>query len=362
MWSSQQSSCGFPIPLVVDKSTKESSKNKNTAEEIKCRQKLKIRREKHKKNKLVRRFNIKYLNKKLKDEASSLQHNVPISRFFDQAIPIEPTYLDPDYYPNKYFHPILGKLINFKRITSLTHNFYEKEYEYIIEERKIQKVKKKNHSFAKFDELTIFLKNSQNENAYYQVSFQEDLKNDCYEKVDDIFFQTREYNLLIPTQEEMIIEQKRQKKKRAFLLNQENDIQSDIKSMPYFKIREKFHNEPIASILLSLSHNDLMLDMLGFDFAKLSGNLEGFDTFNCQRTSNWVLFYQAFIRFKMDDQMNQFNISRDLIRLVDIDGDEIFGEMILYKNIVVNDGNQFNDIYFIFKEANQKLKHRKYKR
>lgn len=380
MWTPNLS-FSFPSPLDIgsEKKIKEFTKHQKTtyqtsdAEEIQCRKKLKIRREKHKKNKLIRRFNIKYLNKKQKLNAVAEDHNVPITRYYDQAIPIESTYLDSIYSETKYLHPILGKMIHFKRLTCITHIFDLDEYEYTIEERRTIKIGKKRCHFYKFDELINHLENSGYEYAHQLQSYLTSLMNVSTTILDDTFQQylghARETTspMLIKSYDEIIEEkkesQKLKKKKVLIFPSSDGDnvgIKQEIRAMPYFKITEKASSQSIAHNIMSLSHNSLMLDMLGFDHTKLSSEMEGFDVFNCQKTSNWVLFYITYIKFKMDDQANQFIFCKELMKLVDIDGDEIYGDMSMYKNRIEIANNIIYEVYFIFKEANLKLKNRKH--
>lgn len=47
-------------------------------------------------------------------------------------------------------------------------------------------------------------------------------------------------------------------------------------------------------------------------------------------------------------------LSQDLVKLYDIDGDEVVGEMTLYKNQTLVQEDIFNEIYFIFKRKVKK--------
>lgn len=264
----------------------------------KCRKKLKIRRERHRQNKIFRMFKIKNLDKTLSRDTHA-RENIPISRIFDNAIPIDRTFSETNYGEGKYYHPILGKLRLFKRITSIINHYDREEYEYKIEERfaqfKNQVINSdKNPSFVLAGNLLSLLKNYNFEYTgllykylEHSIAFAhlDSYNGHLFHPIDKSGNQA----VLFPSFDELEKEYYYKNKQQKIpiikqSLSQNDDAMLDeIKSLPYIKIIEKVNalDHQITSHLLGLYHNKYMLDILGFEFIRLSGQLQGFEVFNC---------------------------------------------------------------------------------
>lgn len=174
MWPPQPSKA-FPCPLATKSQktmqTKDTLSSNGTltktglsVDSVKCRKKLKIKRELHKKNKIVRPYNIKHLNKTTMNETMKSKTTC-IARIFDHALPIDTTFLEPNDAGANYIHPILGSLSSFKRITSIVFDQKTDEYNCRIENRYFNPsdVKSSDQKFYKVEALLRVLKNSYKE-------------------------------------------------------------------------------------------------------------------------------------------------------------------------------------------------------
>lgn len=371
---------------------------------------------------------IKFLNK-FRRESRLSKHRVVISRFFDHAIPIEPTHLDQIHTNNKYLHPIIGGMIHFKRIVSITNKCTQDIYEYMVEERQSGKINNKSSKkFERTDELISYLKSSDCRYCKEQLTCIETSISQQKKKASKRKKRTKSKNMdgkkstsepkLVIQQEQMTLEEEKtktgqvvpselsQKTKRNEICNNnemshinglknckingfnsssisgknlpranmiptlfeikrqqkqklnqkietealinDSDLNKAIKSLPYLKITEKICNEPTANSLLSLAHNHMMRNVLGFFNVKLSGELEGYEIFNCQKTTNWVIFYLSYIRFKMDQNITKQPCDENQLKLYDKFDNEIAGKIVMYKNKI--DGGNFSEIYFVFEQ------------
>lgn len=231
----------------------------------------------------------------------------------------------------------MGKFIYFRCITTICLNVNEAEYEYKLEERHSSYFSH-NTCFKTFDqvsELLSFLKQSNYDLCHTLASTLEMATYQTARIYDQDFFDRVEDCSIVKT---------------------EDRILKSIQCLPYFKIIELSTNQPIKDRILLLSHNMLMLKMLGFDYVQLSGKLEGFEVFDCLKTTNWVLFYLSYFSFKMDKDAKQFVIAKDLIKLYDVDDREIIGDMTLYKNKTTYEGQDVNEIYFVFNMHNHRYR------
>lgn len=176
MWL-PQTSRAFPSPLVTknekclltkdSKDTLTYNSSKNTLGvsidscAIKCRQKLKIKRELHKKNKIHRSFSIKYLNKITINETMKSK-TTALARIFDHALPIDATFSKPFDADTCYIHPILGSLCSLKRITSIVYDLELDEYKYKLDNRSVSNIVTSgtNQKFSNVNDILTILKNS----------------------------------------------------------------------------------------------------------------------------------------------------------------------------------------------------------
>lgn len=69
--------------------------------------------------------------------------------------------------------------------------------------------------------------------------------------------------------------------KRPSLMEFDGDLFKKIKGLPYYRIREKLCSESMVNELLSISHSQIIMDILGFDYVKLDVVLEESDVFHC---------------------------------------------------------------------------------
>ena len=328
----------------------EKTERKAKSEKVfkaKIRKKLQIRRENHRKNKLFRRFNVKFLNKSTRKAASVNADDRFIARFFDYAIPIEPTYKDAMNAEDKYFHPIFSKLQIFKRITSITYTYNDNEYVYKIEERKPFKNVITNLNSFISKELLLYLETSKCKHANMQntkllnsfsilsnsLIYEKSFYN-CFNSKDTQLFQTRQ-------------EIKKQRKSMQNVIHVIDKLMYELKDLPYFKITEKSSLDHAGGHLISLAHNKQMSDLIGVSEPKLNGELEGFEVFSNLKTSNWVHYYLLIMTFKTDAKAKELMLYKDLIKLYDCNGKEIVGTVHLYKNRAFVDQVYVNEIYFV---------------
>ena len=382
MWPPQPFKA-FPCPLMTknprDANTKDTltvNSSKNTlgvsTDSVKCRKKLQIKRDFHKKYKVYRSYNIKYINKITMNE-SIRSKTTCIARIFDHALPIDITFSQPIYVKTKYIHPILSSVSRFKRITSIVHDYWQDEYKYKLENRYLSNDSNlnANQKFFRADDLLRVLKNGNQDYTTYLHSYLKGYMLECspwpFQKKgsDSSFFLDYDVNRkipiskanLIPSFDELESQPKiNQEYEKVFYHKIDYDLLNEIKNYPYFKIIEMVNNfvGQIGNTLISLSHNKQMLEIQGFHFTSLGGNLKGFEVFDCQKTKNWALFNLNQIQFKIDSNVNYFLCSNNLVTLYSINGDELSGEMVLYKNQTQIGEHIINEIYFIFKKKQKK--------